>query len=113
MRAASGEIAALERGAPSGVQSWAGCIFMMMPEESEQVDFRAVILEKNDTLALVGMATTSEGARVARFDPRSEPPVSLGPLEDTPKVAYAFRRSIQTSKSNGWTVIYDGPPLVG
>jgi hypothetical protein len=84
-----------------------------MPEEFEQVNFRAVILEKNDTLALVGMARTQEGARVARFDPRSEPPVSLGPLEDPPKVAYAFRRSVQTSKTNGWTVIYDGPPLIG
>lgn len=86
---------------------------MAMMEESEEVDFRAVILAKNDTLALVGMATTPEGARVARFDPRSEPPVSLGPLEDPPKVAYAFRRSVQTSKTNGWTVIYDGPPLTG
>lgn len=86
---------------------------MMMPEEFEQVNFRAVILEKNDTLALVGMARTPEGARVARFDPRSEPPVSLGPLEDPPKVAYAFRRSVQTSKTNGWTVVYDGPPLIG
>ncbi len=85
----------------------------MMQEESEQVDFRAVILIKNDTLALVGMATTQEGARVARFDPRSEPPVSLGPFEEPPKVAYAFRRSLQTSKTNGWTIIYDGPPLIG
>jgi hypothetical protein len=84
----------------------------MTPEE-QQVDFRAVIMTKNDTLALVGMARTPEGARVARFDPRAEPPVSLGPLEDPPKVAYAFRRSVQTSRSNGWTVIYDGPPLVG
>lgn len=84
----------------------------MTPEE-QQIDFRAVIMAKNDTLALVGMARTAEGARVARFDPRAEPPVSLGPLEDTPKVAYAFRRSVQTSKTNGWTVIYDGPPLVG
>lgn len=86
---------------------------MTMPEEYEQVDFRAVILVKNDTLALVGMAITPEGARVARFDPRSEPPVSLGPLEDPPKVAYAFRRSVHGSKTNGWTVIYDGPPLIG
>jgi hypothetical protein len=82
-------------------------------EEAEQVDFRAVILVKNEMLALVGMATTSEGARVARFDPREEPPVSLGPLEDPPKVAYAFRRSVHTSKTNGWAVIYDGPPLLG
>lgn len=86
---------------------------MMMPEETEEVDYRAVILVKNDTLALVGMAVTAEGARVARFDPRAEPPVSLGPFEDPPKVAYAFRRSVQTSKTNGWAVIYDGPPLVG
>ena len=38
---------------------------MMMSEEAEQVDFRAVILVKNETLALVGMATTPEGARRA------------------------------------------------
>jgi hypothetical protein len=84
----------------------------MTPEE-QQVNFRAVILVKHDHLALVGMATTPEGSRVARFDPRAEPRVSLGPLEDPPKVAYAFRRSIQTSKTNGWVVIYDGPPLIG
>ena len=85
----------------------------MMTEEEQQIDFRAVILVKNDILALVGMATSSEGARVARFDPRAEPPVSLGPFEDLPKVAYAFRRSIQSSKTNGWAVVYDGPPLWG
>ncbi len=85
----------------------------MTPEEAEQINFRAVILVKNEVLALVGMATTHEGSRVARFDPRAEPPVSLGPFEDPPKVAYAFRRSVQTSKTNGWTVIYDGPPLLG
>jgi hypothetical protein len=85
----------------------------MTLEEAQQVDFRAVILAKNDTLALVGMATTPEGARVARFDPRAEPPVSMGPVEDPPKVANAFRRSLQTSKDNGWTVVYDGPPLTG
>ena len=85
----------------------------MTPEEAQQINFRAVILVKNEILALVGMATTPEGARVARFDPRAEPPVSLGPLEDRPKVAYAFQRSVQTSKTNGWTVVYDGPPLVG
>lgn len=88
-------------------------IFEMTPEEPQQIDFRAVILVKNDILALVGIVTTPEGARVARFDPRAEPPVSLGPFEDPPKVAYAFRRSVQTSKSNGWEVIYDGPPLLG
>lgn len=86
---------------------------MMTLEEPEQVDFRAVILVKNDVLALVGMATTPEGSRVARFDPRAEPPVSLGPFEDPPKVAYAFHRSVQTSKTNGWAVVYDGPPLLG
>jgi hypothetical protein len=85
----------------------------MTPEEAHRVNFRAVILVKNEILALVGMVTTPQGARVARFDPRSEPPVSLGPLEDGPKVAYAFRRSVQTSKTNGWTVVYDGPPLEG
>ncbi|HEY0321247.1 MAG TPA: hypothetical protein VGC66_09855 [Pyrinomonadaceae bacterium] len=85
----------------------------MTLEEDQQIEFRAVILVKEDTLALVGMATTPEGARVARFDPRAEPPVSLGPFEDPPKVAYAFRRSVQTSKTNGWTVVYDGPPLAG
>ena len=85
----------------------------MMTEEEQQLDFRAVILVKDDMLALVGMATTPEGARVARFDPRSEPPVSLGPFEDAPKVVYAFRRSVQASKTNGWAVVYDGPPLLG
>jgi len=85
----------------------------MTPEDSQQINFRAVILVKNDILALVGMTTTAEGARVARFDPRAEPPVSLGPLEDPPKVAYAFRRSVQTSRTNGWAVVYDGPPLAG
>lgn len=85
----------------------------MNTEEAGQINFRAVILVKDDVLALVGMSTTSEGSRVARFDPRAEPPVSLGPFEDPPKVAYAFRRSVQTSKTNGWEVVYDGPPLLG
>jgi hypothetical protein len=84
-----------------------------MTTEEQRVDFRAVILVKNEILALVGMATTTEGARVARFDPRAEPRVSLGPFEDPPKVAHAFRRSVQSSRTNGWAVVYDGPPLLG
>lgn len=86
---------------------------MMTPEEPQQLNFRAVILVKNDILALVGMARTAKEARVARFDPRAEPPTSVGPFEDLPKVAYAFRRSVETSKTNGWMVVYDGPPLSG
>jgi len=86
---------------------------MMPEEEPQQINFRAVILVKNNILAFVGMATTSEGARVARFDPRSEPPVNVGPFEEVPKVAHAFRRSVETSRTNGWAVVYDGPPLLG
>ena len=82
-------------------------------EEMQEMNFRAVILVKNEVLALVGMATGAEGARVARFDPRSEPPVNVGPFEERPKAAHAFRRSIETSRDNGWTVVYDGPPLAG
>jgi hypothetical protein len=84
-----------------------------MDETTETRTFRAVIMAKEDLLALLGLAITDEGARVVRFDPRSTPPHNLGPYEEARKVRGVFRRSLETSRSNGWEVVYDGPPLFG
>jgi hypothetical protein len=85
----------------------------MMNDSPELLHVRVVILKKLSMYALVELTTTTEGrARVMRFDPRQMPPVSIGPLEELPKVIEAFVVAIMRSKRNGWRVVYDGQPLL-
>jgi hypothetical protein len=83
-----------------------------MDFSNEAFNVRTVVLTKEDMIALLGVKTTDEGGLICRVDPREENPAVQ--IYDDPESALRwFRRSLKTSKKNGWEVVYDGLPLVG
>lgn len=81
-------------------------------DEEEPLDLRTAVLTKNGMVALLSLRTTATGGRVVRVDPRQSLPTAQT-YEDAESAAAWFRRSLATSGRNGWTVIYEGEPLVG
>ncbi len=81
-------------------------------DETDVLDVRTVVLTKNDMLALLGLKTTTRGSLIVRVDPRQQLPVAQS-YEDADKALHWFRRSLATSRRNGWQVVYDGTPLLG
>lgn len=80
--------------------------------EFEIANVRTVVLTKEDMVAILGVRTTDEGGLICRVDPREEKPAVQ--IYDNPESALNwFRKSLRTSKNNGWTVVYDGLPLRG
>ena len=76
------------------------------------INLRTVVLAKKDMVALLGVQTSDEGGLICRVDPRQERPAVQ--IYDDPESALNwFRRSLRTSKKNGWEVVYDGLPLMG
>lgn len=81
-------------------------------EEDEITSMRTAILSKNEMLALLSMKTFKTGAQIVRTDPRQPLPTAQT-YEDGAAATKWFRRSLGTSKKNGWVVIYDGEPIHG
>lgn len=81
-------------------------------DEDASISVRTVLLAKNDMLAVLGLKTTAESGMIVRSDPRQEIP-SAQTYDDPEAAAMWFNRSLATSRKNGWSVIYDGAPLVG
>ena len=90
-------------------------------DESEEFDgddddlptnVRTVVLFKNDMLALLGLKTSEHKGLIIRTDPREELPTAQS-YDDPAAATKWFKRSLASSKRNGWSVIYDGTPLVG
>ena len=83
------------------------------PESEESPsEVRTAILTKNNMFALLCYKAGESGAAICRVDPReSVPAVQL--YQDPTAARQWFARSLNTSKNNGWTLVYDGLPLVG
>ena len=76
------------------------------------VAMRTAIMQKNDMTALLCIKTAAIGAAICRVDPREDrPAVQL--YDDANAAVEWFTRSLNTSKRNGWQVIYEGLPLNG
>ena len=73
---------------------------------------RTAVLTKADMLALLSLKTSDDGGQIVRFDPRESLP-SMQRYESEEEALKWFRRSLATSRRNGWSVVYDGEPLVG
>ncbi len=73
---------------------------------------RTAVLQKNDMLALLSLKAAPDGGQIVRYDPRETLP-SARRYDDGEAALHWFRRSLSTSRRNGWEVIYDGPPLFG
>ena len=81
-------------------------------EDDEPAWMRTAVLQKNHMVALLCIKSATRGAAICRVDPREDrPAVQL--YADPEKAFEWFRRSLRTSKKNGWSVVYDGLPLRG
>jgi len=73
---------------------------------------RTAVLSKNDMLALLSLKAGDDGGQIVRFDPR-EPLPSMQRYATEAEARRWFGRSLATSRKNGWTVVYDGEPVIG
>ena len=85
-------------------------------EDDEQDDgstvVRTAVLKKNDMLALLSLKAGDAGGQIIRFDPRESLP-AVQSYESETEARKWFARSLATSRRNGWSVVYDGEPLIG
>lgn len=81
-------------------------------EDDLEVTVRTAVLQKNNLVALLCIKSAEEGAAICRVDPREAFPAVQ--IYDDPLAAqHWFSRSLNSSKRNGWNVVYDGLPLQG
>jgi hypothetical protein len=81
-------------------------------DDDEPAEFRAALLAKQEMLALLSLKMAARGGRIVRVDPRQPLPAAKF-YEDPEEAQRWFRRSLATSRRNGWVVFYDGEPLFG
>lgn len=81
-------------------------------DEDDSAEVRTALLSKRDMLALLSVKTGDAGGLLVRVDPRQGAPAAQT-YETADTALHWFRRSLSTSRRNGWEVIYDGPPLFG
>jgi len=81
-------------------------------DDDEPAWMRTAVLQKNHMVALLCIKSATRGAAICRVDPREDRP-SVQLYADPEKAFEWFRRSLRTSKKNGWSVVYDGLPLRG
>lgn len=80
--------------------------------ELTNVKTRTAVLTKNNLIALLGVQTFDQGGTLCRVDPREAKP-SVQIYEKPEEALRWFRRSLRTSRLNGWQIVYDGLPLHG
>ena len=78
----------------------------------DDVLVRTAVLQKNNMVALLCIKSATAGAAICRVDPRETHPAVQ--LYDDPTAALEwYTKSLRTSRSNGWQIVYDGLPLQG
>lgn len=77
-----------------------------------EIQMRTAVLSKNNLIALLCVKTADKGGAICRVDPREEKP-SVQLYDDPEKALEWFTKSLNTSRKNGWNVVYDGLPLQG
>lgn len=80
--------------------------------ELTNVKTRTAVLAKNNMIALLGVQTFDQGGTLCRVDPREGKP-SVQIYENPEDAIKWFKRSLRTSRLNGWQIVYDGLPLHG
>jgi hypothetical protein len=81
-------------------------------DEEEPLDVRTAVMEKNGMIALLCLKTYTSGGQIVRVDPRQAAPTAQS-YEDDEAAEMWFKRSLGTSRRNGWRVVYNGEPLFG
>lgn len=78
----------------------------------DDVLVRTAVLQKNNMVALLCIKSAAAGAAICRVDPREAHPAVQ--IYDDPTAALEwYTKSLRTSRSNGWQIVYDGLPLQG
>lgn len=78
----------------------------------DDVVLRTAILQKENMVALLCIKSAPVGAAICRVDPRESLP-SVQLYDDPSAALHWFTRSLNSSKQNGWNIVYDGLPLRG
>jgi len=81
-------------------------------DDDDPAEVRTALLAKREMLALLSVKTGAGGGLLVRVDPRQSAPAAQT-YEDADAALHWFRRSLATSRRNGWEVVYDGTPLYG
>lgn len=81
-------------------------------QKAEDVQMRTAVLSKNNMVALLCIKTATAGGAICRVDPREQNP-SVQIYDDPAKALEWFTKSLQTSRKNGWQIVYEGLPLQG
>jgi len=81
-------------------------------DDDESSEIRTVLMAKNDLIALLTLKVSPSGGQIVRVDPRESLP-SAQRYEDEEMALTWFKRSLATSRKNGWNIVYDGEPLFG
>lgn len=76
------------------------------------VKVRTAVLRKRELIALLCLKTADQGGAICRVDPRENAP-AVQVYDDANKAKEWFSKSLQTSRKNGWDIVYDGLPLKG
>jgi hypothetical protein len=81
-------------------------------DDGDPAEVRTALLLKRDMMALLSVKTGEAGGLLVRVDPRQNAPAAQT-YETADTALHWFRRSLSTSRRNGWEIVYDGPPLFG
>ncbi len=81
-------------------------------DDEEPTSLRTAILTKNGMIALLTLKAGASGGQIVRVDPREQLPTAQR-YDDAESAFNWFRRSLATSRRNGWEVVYDGRPMFG
>jgi hypothetical protein len=81
-------------------------------DDDEVTLVRTAVLQKNDMLALLSLKANETRGEIVRFDPRKTMPTIQRYTSEAETLKW-YARSLATSRKNGWSVVYDGEPLIG
>src|ERR1700755_1227362 len=81
-------------------------------DDDDALVVRTAVLTKNEMLALISLKSSDEGGQIVRFDPR-EPLPAVHRYESGTKGLRCSPATLAPSRRNGWSVVYDGEPLIG
>jgi hypothetical protein len=81
-------------------------------DDDEPLSLRTAVLTKSGMIALLTLKAGASGGQIVRVDPREQLPTAQR-YDDAESALNWFRRSLATSRRNGWEVVYDGSPMFG
>ena len=81
-------------------------------DDDDSAVVRTAVLTKNGMIALLSVKAGEAGGQIVRLDPR-ETQLAVQRYGSEGEALKWFRRSLATSRRNGWVVVYDGVPLAG